>query len=159
MSPNQTQELIQCAQEGCDADGLYRAPVDRNGGYQFYCLKHVKIHNRNWNYFKGMSKGEVRAYDRAAATHMKPSWSWGRSPMLVSKFFKPRRFIPPKVQAALELFCLGEDITKQQLKTTYHRLVKRNHPDAHSGRMIYIKKLQTINHSYKVLTEWIIKKY
>ena len=48
---------IICDWENCKETGEYKAPVERDNSRKFklLCLKHIKIFNKNWNYFENMN--------------------------------------------------------------------------------------------------------
>ena len=70
-----------CAWPGCKECGEYRAPKSRKNlrDYQWLCLDHVRIHNRSWNYFQGMSaaEAEARRYDDLLGN--RPTWTFANS--------------------------------------------------------------------------------
>ena len=45
---------IICDWDNCKEPGNYKAPVERDNvrKYKMLCLKHIKIFNKNWNYFE-----------------------------------------------------------------------------------------------------------
>ena len=52
-----------CDQPGCRVAGVSRAPKSRAllGEHYWFCQRHAAEYNRTWNFFAGMSEGEVRA--------------------------------------------------------------------------------------------------
>ena len=68
-----------CEKPGCEAAGEHRAPKSRTAlnDYYWFCLDHVREYNLSWDYFRGMSPGEVEAYQRAALTGLRPTWKLG----------------------------------------------------------------------------------
>jgi curved DNA-binding protein CbpA len=68
-----------CEWEGCDAAGTHRAPKGRSadGQYYHFCLDHVRLYNKSYNYFSGMDDDETRAYQRDALTGHRPTWKLG----------------------------------------------------------------------------------
>ena len=65
---------------GCEAMGEYRAPKSRRNlkDYWWFCLEHVRAYNSTWDYYKGMSPGEIEAQLRADTAWQRPSWPLGR---------------------------------------------------------------------------------
>ena len=59
-----------CDWNNCFEVGEYRAPIEKDNSknYRLLCLKHVKEFNKNWNYFAGMSDGEVIDFLKSDAT-------------------------------------------------------------------------------------------
>ena len=67
-----------CDQPGCRVAGVSRAPKSRAllCEHYWFCQRHAAEYNRTWNFFAGMSEGEVRA--RLAddlVTGGRPTWS------------------------------------------------------------------------------------
>ena len=56
-----------CAAPGCEAEGEFRAPGERRGGFdgpgewRWLCLDHVREFNAGYDYFAGMSGEEILA--------------------------------------------------------------------------------------------------
>ena len=49
-----------CDQIGCNKVGEYIAPKKPNSKEKyFFCLHHVKLYNKRWDYFAGMSQSEI----------------------------------------------------------------------------------------------------
>jgi curved DNA-binding protein CbpA len=68
-----------CQWDGCDKPGAHRAPVGRNAEGQFFmfCFEHVKDYNKGYNYFSGLSDGEIARYQKEAVTGHRPTWTVG----------------------------------------------------------------------------------
>lgn len=68
-----------CQWDGCDKPGAHRAPVGRNAEGQFFlfCFEHVREYNKGYNYFSGLSDGEIARYQKEAITGHRPTWSLG----------------------------------------------------------------------------------
>lgn len=68
-----------CQWDGCERPGLHRAPVGRNAEGQFFmfCFEHVKEYNKGYNYFSGLSDGEIARYQKEAITGHRPTWTVG----------------------------------------------------------------------------------
>lgn len=68
-----------CQWKGCTNRGHHRAPMGRGreGAYFLFCMDHVREYNATYNYFDGMSDGEVRAFQKDAVTGHRPTWKVG----------------------------------------------------------------------------------
>jgi DnaJ domain len=68
-----------CEWQGCRHSGTHRAPKGRQheGQYFRFCLDHVREYNKSYNYFAGMGDDDVAAYQRAATTGHRPTWTMG----------------------------------------------------------------------------------
>ena len=70
-----------CEWPGCTMVASARAPKSRelmNQHYQF-CQPHAAEYNRNWDFFAGMSDGEVAAAQAARLTGERPTWQFKAS--------------------------------------------------------------------------------
>ncbi len=65
---------------GCGAPGEYRAPKSRSNlnEYWWFCLEHVRAYNAAWDFYKGMTPGEIEAQMRADTAWQRPTWPLGR---------------------------------------------------------------------------------
>ncbi|WP_314089465.1 J domain-containing protein [Shinella sp. M31] len=68
-----------CQWDGCEESAKHRAPVGRNadGQYFMFCFEHVKEYNKGYNYFSGLSDGEIARYQKEAITGHRPTWTIG----------------------------------------------------------------------------------
>ncbi len=65
-----------CAAPECCAPASYPAPA-RARGRIWFCLRHVQAYNASYNFFDGMSAGEIAAYQKSAVTGHRPTWRLG----------------------------------------------------------------------------------
>jgi curved DNA-binding protein CbpA len=72
-------EQSECQWDGCEKKGEHKAPVGRNaeGKYFKFCADHVRQYNKGYNYFEGLSDGEVARYQKEALTGHRPTWGMG----------------------------------------------------------------------------------
>ena len=75
-----------CDWENCKEIGSYKAPVERDNSknFRYFCLEHIKIFNKNWNYFSNMSEEQVEYFIKSDLTWHKPTKSFTSS----ENFFK-----------------------------------------------------------------------
>lgn len=68
-----------CQWDDCEENAAHRAPVGRNaeGQYFLFCFEHVKEYNKGYNYFSGLSDGEIARYQKEAITGHRPTWTIG----------------------------------------------------------------------------------
>jgi curved DNA-binding protein CbpA len=68
-----------CQWDGCEEKGAHRAPVGRDaeGEYFLFCVDHVRQYNKGYNYFSGLSDGEIARYQKEALTGHRPTWTVG----------------------------------------------------------------------------------
>ena len=65
---------------GCPLEGEYRAPKSRSQlrDYFWFCLDHVRAYNAAWDFYKGMSPGQIEAHLRDDTAWQRPTWPLGR---------------------------------------------------------------------------------
>ena len=71
--------LPECQWKGCPHKASHKAPKGRgrDGEYFHFCLDHVRQYNSSYNYFDGMSDGEVETFIKDAVTGHRPTWKVG----------------------------------------------------------------------------------
>ena len=71
-----------CDWIGCDAAATHRAPKGRahEGEYHRFCLDHVRLYNKTYDYFSGMADDAVSAFVKDAVTGHRPTWNLGANP-------------------------------------------------------------------------------
>jgi hypothetical protein len=160
-----------CDAPDCESPGEYRAPKSRSELREFhwFCLEHVREFNSSWDYYKGMSPGEIEAQLRADASWQRPSWPLGRlghgarldqtlENELHAFTFGARHTAPPAAQnappelrEALDVLGLVWPVSLADVKAKYKQLAKRHHPDANGGDKGSEETLKTINLAYATL--------
>jgi hypothetical protein len=161
---------------GCGAPGEYRAPKSRDllNDYWWFCLEHVRAYNASWDFYKGMSPGQIEAQLRADTNWNRPTWPLGRlgarldedllrDPLHVLNaglHGAPGRGrsrdeaaggAPSEMREPLATLGLGWPVTMDELKHRYHELAKQHHPDANGGDRQAEDRLKTINLAYAAL--------
>ena len=50
-----------CEWTNCKEFGKFKAPTEKDNSKKFklLCDKHIKLFNKSWNYFEGMSENEI----------------------------------------------------------------------------------------------------
>jgi len=168
-----------CDVPGCGAQGEYRAPKDRShlNDYWWFCLEHVRAYNGSWDYFKGMTPGEIEAHLRADTSWQRPSWPLGRlgsagaweddvlrDPLRIlnasgMKRGEQRRQgdrAPSELREPLATLGLSWPTTLEAVKSRYKELAKRHHPDANGGSRDAEERLKTINLAYAALRRGLV---
>ena len=61
--------------------GVYKAPLERDNSkrYRLLCLNHIKIFNKNWNYFENMNDQEIEYFIKSDLTWHKSTKKFGSS--------------------------------------------------------------------------------
>lgn len=165
-----------CEWEGCEKPARHRAPKGRGFEGQFwnYCTQHVQEYNKSYNYFAGMTDGDISSAQRAAQLGDRPTWKLGenahaaagnrrgtkrdmRDPFeLFGKDAKPAqtklgRNLRKNELAALTTLGLDENATPEDAKSKYKLLVKRLHPDANNGSRANEDTLKSVIQAYDLL--------
>lgn len=155
----------------CHCPAEYRAPKSRDHlrEYFWFCLEHVRAYNADWDYYKGMSPGEIEANLRSDSAWGRPSWPLGHNGSAAAEALeaeisafgfrasRPRQpqanAAPPELRDALAVLGLSWPVTRAVAKSRYKELAKRHHPDANGGNRDAEEKLKTINIAYAALRE------
>lgn len=166
-----------CDIPGCVEEGGYRAPKSRTNlhDYWWFCLEHVRAYNGSWDFYKGMTPGQIEAQIRADTRWQRPSWPLGRigggaideetlrDPLgvLAAGRMNPdqrrrapaseRVEAPAKLRDPLHALGLAWPVSLDEVKNRYKDLAKRHHPDVTGGDRIAEERLKTINLAYSTL--------
>lgn len=158
---------------GCVAAGEYRAPKSRLDlrHYWWFCLEHVRAYNASWDFYKGMTPGQIEAELRADVSWQRPSWPLGRlgARLDVDAANDPLHILraagfggnghggpaeeaaPSAMREPLATLGLAWPVTIDEVKSRYKELAKRHHPDANHGDRSAEERLKTINLAYAAL--------
>jgi hypothetical protein len=150
--------------------GEYRAPKSRDDlrAFLWFCLPHVREYNAAWDFYKGMSPGEIEAQLRADTSWQRPSWPLGRlgqtARMDAALEDGLHAFAfgggaqapaapatPPELREPLAALGLRWPVTLAAVKAKYKELAKRHHPDANGGDKRSEEQLKIINLAYALL--------
>jgi hypothetical protein len=159
-----------CEMPDCCAPGEYRAPKSRTTlqDYWWFCLEHVRAYNAAWDFYKGMTPGEIEMQLRADTAWQRPSWPLGRlgaaawdgelphrDPLHVLDAGRIKRgpgkapdHAPSELREPLATLGLSWPTTLDQAKSRWKELAKRHHPDANGGDRAAEERLKTINLAY-----------
>ncbi len=171
-----------CDHAECRLAGSAKAPKSREmlNEHYWFCQKHAAEYNRSWNFFAGMSEGEIRQRQAQSASGDRPTWDFkaGRfsreAAAATSGQGKPyrdpfnlfgtgdrrssqgatepeRRKLGKMERNALADLDLPDDATTEVIRAKYIEMVKRCHPDANGGDRSAEHKLQRVIKAYQVL--------
>ncbi len=82
-APEPKADVPDCAWEGCDQPGIYKAPKGHRfeGEYHHFCLDHVRHYNTAFNFFADMTEKEREKHlYTTSQTDGRPSWGLGSKP-------------------------------------------------------------------------------
>ena len=178
---------IICDWENCKNTGTYKAPIEKDNSKKFrlLCLEHIKIFNKNWNYFENMNDQEIEYFIKSDLTWHKSTKKFGSSENFFSilwnnaledklnifnrsnyKEYKKIK-ISQTDRDALQVMELNEDAKWDKIQSKFKELVKKYHPDKNKGSKKFEDKLKIITLAYsqlkkntgqKMTTEQLIQK-
>ena len=160
-----------CDWENCKKIGSYKAPMERDNSrnFRYLCLEHIKIFNKNWNYFSNMTDEEIEFFIKSDLTWHKPTKSFASS----DNFFKilwnnalddkinvfnnggfkefKRSKLSSKDRDALDVLGLKYGVKWEEIQKKFKGLVKKYHPDKNHGSKKYEDILKKITLAYSQL--------
>ena len=162
-----------CQEKGCLNEGEYIAPKSPNSKEKyFFCLDHIKIYNKRWNYFAGKSQKQIYDFQKNDFFEGRPTspFSFGYGSKIKFEFeysldqekikFKSKnksffhnKTNDSKVKNALKIFSLSDDFSEKILKKRYKELVKKYHPDLNRNFLNKDSKIKEINNAYNFLLQ------
>ena len=169
---------IICDWKNCKEIGSYKAPIEKDNSKKFrlLCLEHIKLFNKNWNYFENMNDQEIEFFIKSDLTWHKSTKNFGSSENFFNilwnnaledklnifktsgfKEFKQTKFTETD-RDALDLMDLKYDAKWEEIQKKFKSLVKKYHPDKNLGNKKYEDKLKKITLAYSQLKKTIGKK-
>ena len=172
-----------CDHPGCRTAATARAPKSRDmlNEHYWFCQPHAAEYNKQWDFFAGMSEGEIRNRQAQSAVGDRPTWQFKASKFsreaagAAHNFGKGEGYADPfslfgagarpKPKAepvnarrlgklernALADLDLDEDADGPTIRARYIELVKRTHPDSNGGDRSTEHKLQRVIRAYQLL--------
>tara|TARA_Y100000590_G_scaffold403349_1_gene489957 strand:- start:4587 stop:5105 length:519 start_codon:yes stop_codon:yes gene_type:complete len=161
-----------CEWENCKFTGEFKAPAERDNSknFRWLCSIHIKIFNKSWNYFAGMSQNEIENFLKSDITWHRPTQQFGSSDnffnilwnnALSDKFnifdkespmnFNKNKKLCEKDKDAFKIMELDFNADWTNIQKKFKTLVKKFHPDIHSGNKEYEDKLKRITLAYSHL--------
>ena len=167
-----------CEWTNCKESGKFKAPTEKDNikNYQWLCENHIKLFNKSWNYFAGMSQNEIEFFLKADVTWHRPTQQFSSSDnfnilwngALSDKFnfFKQEKEVNGFYQGALtdkdkdafKIMELSPNSDLSIVQKKFKTLVKKFHPDRNSGNKQFEDKLKKITLAYSHLKQIMIKK-
>ena len=166
-----------CDWDKCREIGLYKAPIEKDNSkkYRLLCLDHIKIFNKNWNYFSDMDEGEIENFIKSDLTWHKPTKSfsssenffkilWNNALEDKTNIFQNSNFknfkkskLSQKDRDALEVLGLKYEAKWPDIQKKFKGLVKKYHPDKNHGSKKYEDILKKVTLAYSQLKLSITK--
>jgi len=161
-----------CEWKNCKEVGTFRAPAEKDNSKNFklLCENHIKLFNKSWNYFEGMSQGQIENFIRSDIIWHRPTQKFG-SPnnffnilwnnALSDKFkifqeddvytFDKKKVLCDKDKDAFMIMGLEFNADFTSIQKKFKTLVKKFHPDKNAGSRKYEDKLKKITLAYSHL--------
>lgn len=168
-----------CDIAGCQHPGDYRAPKSREDlrSYYWFCLDHVREYNQKWDFFKGMSQGEIEHHMHKTVVWDRPTWRSTQAGINEERLrqhvydqfmsedggsgfsFKTEKeearidisSIPHPAVEALAVLGLAPPIQWEEVRARYKLLVKKYHPDIHKDNKEAEEELKKVTLAYSIL--------
>ena len=168
-----------CDWSNCKENGEFKAPLERDNSksYRWLCEEHIKLFNKNWNYFDGMGQNEIENFIKSDLTWHRPTQKFGSSDNFFSilwnnalndnfNFFKQEKIInslggnklSEKDKDAFKIMELEINADWPIIQKKFKTLVKKLHPDRNAGNKEFEDKLKKITLAYIHLKLIMVKK-
>ena len=168
-----------CEWQNCKETGEFKAPLERDNSknYKWLCEEHIKLFNKSWNYFAGMSQDEIEIFLKSDLTWHRPTQKFGSSDNFFSilwnnalsdkfNFFKQEEIInnlkikklSEKDKDAFRIMDLEFNADWPLIQKKFKILVKKFHPDRNAGNKQFEDKLKKITLAYSHLKVIMVRK-
>ena len=168
-----------CEWDNCTESGEFKAPLEKDNSknYRWLCENHIKLFNKNWNYFDGMRQNEIENFLKSDLTWHRPTQKFGSSDNFFNilwnnalngkfNFFKEEKVInglngrrlSEKDKDAFKIMELESNADWPIIQKKFKTLVKKFHPDRNAGNKEFENKLKKITLAYSHLKLTIIGK-
>ena len=168
-----------CEWNNCKESGQFKAPLEKDNSrnYRWLCEKHIKLFNKNWNYFEGMCQNEIEDFLKSDLTWHRPTQRFGSSDNFFNilwnnalndkfNFFRQEKNInslndgklSEKDKDAFRMMGLELNVDWPIVQKKFKTLVKKFHPDSNSGNKLFEDKLKKITLAYSHLKLTMIRK-
>jgi hypothetical protein len=169
-----------CEMPDCQEEGTHKAPKDRGlDNYYLFCLEHVQLYNKAWNYFEGMAPRDVEEHIIKSFYGDRPTWkfdgfdgfddnlrhrAWQNYHGYTDEEANSKRQEEKKQSRsghaidsqtkeyeALMIMGLAPPVTLPVIKKRYKELAKKYHPDLNNNDKHAEELLKSINMAYTIL--------
>jgi len=172
-----------CEAEDCKEPGDCRtakSPKEPRN-YLWFCQTHAREHNRQWNFFEGMSPEEAKKARDSNIYGDRPTWGWAKNERaqaaaqakgvdgdMSDAFGVLDDGTKEKIAAVRGVYREGKRLTKLQegafetmglppsapgaeIRKRYAELVRRFHPDSNEGDRSAEEQLQAVVKAHQIL--------
>ena len=170
---------IICEWENCRENGKFKAPTEKDNSknFKWLCEEHIKLFNKKWNYFEGMTQSEIESFLKSDLTWHRPTQKFGSADnffnilwnnALSDKFkilkddgsfhINKSKKLCEKDRDAFIILGLEFNADWATIQKKFKALVKKFHPDKHAGNRQYEDRLKKITLAYSHLKMIMITK-
>ena len=168
-----------CEWDNCKESGEFKAPLEKDNSkkYRWLCEEHIKLFNKNWNYFDGMRQNEIEDFLKSDLTWHRPTQKFGSSDNFFNilwnnalndkfVFFKQEKItnglgdrkLNEKDKDAFIIMGLELNASWPIIQKKFKTLVKKFHPDRNAGNKKFEDQLKKITLAYSHLKLIMIRK-
>ena len=168
-----------CDWGNCEESGEFKAPLEKDNSksYRWLCEEHIKLFNKNWDYFDGMGQNEIEEFLKSDLTWHRPTQKFGSSDNFFNilwnnalndnfSFFKSEKNInnqngikfSQRDKDAFKIMELEPNTDWMSIQKKFKTLVKKFHPDRNAGNKEFEDKLKKITLAYSHLKIIMVKK-
>ena len=168
-----------CEWKNCEESGQFKAPLEKDNikNYKWLCEEHIKLFNKSWNYFEGMSQNEIEVFLKSDLTWHRPTQKFASSDNFFNilwnnalndkfVFFKQEKItnglgdrkLNEKDKNAFIIMGLELNASWPTIQKKFKTLVKKFHPDRNAGNKKFEDKLKKITLAYSHLKLIMIRK-
>jgi len=148
-----------CEWGNCQKKGEYKAPTSRDKlrEFKWFCLEHVKVYNKGWDYFKGRTSDEIYNEISNDALWHRPTWEKVKQYKFLddhnlnenSNEYNSKsknKENSTELENSLKILEIKMPIKISTLKKQYKKMVKKFHPDVNKNNSEeHIIKLNNAN--------------
>jgi len=170
-----------CEAEGCTEPGDCRTAKSPREPrtYLWFCQHHAREHNKQWNYFEGLSADEAKRARESNIYGDRPTWGWAnnerasaaaraRGPAdMIDSFgvlegaaqaqlaargkYRGGKRLTKLQQGAFETLGLQHTASSDDIRKRYAELLRRFHPDQNGGDRSTEDQLQAVVKAHQIL--------
>lgn len=176
-------EVRTCDAPDCSLPAETRAPKSPQemSEYFWFCPKHAREHNKNWNFFANMSDDEAKAFRESQRYGGRPTWQmsknarasaaaragmgddaviddnlgvFAQSPQAkpgMEGVYREGRKLTKLQVQAFKTMNLQPNAAEADIRKRYAELVKRFHPDSNAGDRGAEEQLQAVIKAHQIL--------
>ena len=156
-----------CEWGNCKKKGEYKAPTSREKlrEFKWFCLEHVKLYNKGWDYFKGRTTDEIYNEISKDATWHRTTWKKIKKYNFLNSHKLDNESLDfsesksdngvrnTKIESYAEILEVKLPVKISALKKQYKKMVKKFHPDvSKNNNEEHIIKL---NYAYSELLNFL----